>query len=98
MCEEVVVRLKGREPIWCDSAGELASALGLHTAQLPVSAYMGHDYRPSFNECLCHIEFRKLAKASGLRVTKHGFDRGHMGEWELRHPNAATARRRCVGE
>lgn len=81
MCSEAIVRRNGKPDQYLSGAGELAEAVGLkHSYKLPVTAEMGDQYMPSFCECLCHIDFRKLAEVTNLHYIAPRWDGMHSGE------------------
>lgn len=84
MCDRVVVRLAGREDQWCETAGKLATVLDMHPRQIPAAVIDGPTpYALSWNECLCHVDFKALAKLKGLRCAKPTWEGDHIGEWVI---------------
>lgn len=88
MCEEIIVKLRGRDPIWCDRAGELAEALGIPISQLPVTDDVDDDYRPGYSECLCHIDFKALGRKMEMEARKPDRANGGFSGWELSSPRS----------
>lgn len=87
MCQEAVVKLPGKDDIWCDSAGELAKAFGLQPEALPIVDVGLADWRPGANSCLCHIDFKLLAANFGMRAACTA-----SAEWVISPPKPARKR------
>lgn len=89
MCEIAIVRLAGREPQRCNTCGELSKILDMRPTQLPQQSgraewrLCSNLRKPTWNECLCHIDFEALAKMRGMTCHNLGYEDLNCGEWEL---------------
>jgi hypothetical protein len=88
MCEVAIVRRAGHVH-HCTTAGELGKALGCKPRTLPTTENSEPRRFPSWNDCLCPIDFNALARQRGLTLIHHGWDAGNSGEWELTDAAAA---------
>ena len=68
MCVMLMLVRYGKGKIIHDR-GELAAELGIDYTELPVCTdSMGPDYKPTANECLCHVDFDAIARGQPFAI------------------------------
>lgn len=90
MCNDAII-FRGAQRIECGNQGELASALRVSLAEVPLDKGYENCSRAQ-NVCLCPIDIEGLARRLGLRCEPPDYADGsdHWDAWALRERRATS--------